>query len=160
MQRNQSFPFRPKRKNLGYKIGVWTSLNSIITLILMTGCLLQISSIFDLYLSYPKNIFIETKFKSNYKSFPALTFCTNIGEFSGQSTDDIFLDKNISEYVDNIYVLGPDYGTDPLYENFSRTVIESVGKKYFCLTFNSQINFKFIFLSNDKITFFIPSQKP
>ena len=151
MQGIQSISFRPKREKLGHKITVKT-VNLIIILVLITGCLWQIISIFDLYLRYPTNIFIETKFKSYYNSLPALTFCSNIGDHSGQSTDDIFGKNYSNKIIQDVFILSADQSSvishrdGHLYDNISETVIESVGKKYYCLTFNSIIKCKLFVL--------------
>ena len=144
MQRNQSLLFRSRREKLRDKIKVRPVTNFIITLVLITGCLLQITSIFNFYLRYPTNIFIETKFKSYNNSLPAITFCANIGEQSGHFTDDIFLKNHWNKIIQNVFILGPDHQiVTHLYHNISETVIESVGKKYYCFTFNSIIKCKF-----------------
>ena len=68
-----------KRKLVNNKLN--NLFNLFVILVLITGCLLQIISIFNLYLSYPTNIFIETKFQSYSKTLPAISFCTNIGKY-------------------------------------------------------------------------------
>ena len=125
--------------------------NLTIILVLITGCLLQIISIFKLYLSYPTNIFIETKFQSYYKSLPAISFCTHIGDNSGQSTDHIFGHKNVSDYVMNMIIWAPGFGKWNVFpDNFTLNVIERLGKEYYCLTFNSLIKCELIILHNKK----------
>ena len=122
MQRNHSLWFRPRREKFGDKIKVSTVTNFIITLVLMTGCLCQITSIFKLYLKYPTNIFIETKFKSYCNSFPAITYCTNIGEQSGQSTDDTFWKNYLNKIIQNFFILSPDHQiVTHLYHKISET---------------------------------------
>ena len=131
-----------RRKTLRKKLKISTLINWTVNCILAIGFLWQIISLLNLYLSYPTNIFIETKFNSYRKSLPALTFCTNIGDQIG-TTDDIFLANNISDYILEIFILNHDNSMIFLTENFTETFIESVGKRFYCLTFNSLIKGEF-----------------
>ena len=145
IHRNQVLSFGPGRKVRGNKLIVDRIVNLTVTLVLLTGCLLQITSIFKLYLRYPTNISIETKFKSYRKPLPAITLCVNIGDLSGQSTDQILRNNSFQDYVSGIIHLESDLSLNDLYENFSRNIIESVGKSYFCFTLNSLIKCEFEF---------------
>ena len=147
----QVLSLRPKRIN---KIIVNNIINLTVTLILLTGCLWQIITIFQLYLSYPTNIFIETKFKSYRKHLPAITLIVNIGDQSGVSTDEIFRNNSYQDYVNLMVHLESDMGLNNLYENISQNIIESVGKFYFCFTLNSlnKCEFQFgIVIENPKL---------
>ena len=108
MHRDQALSLNVRRQSLRNKMKLNSLINWTITSILIIGCLTQIISIFDLYLRYPTNIFIETKFKSYYRPLPAITFCTNIGKQSGQSTDQLFLDYKMSNYMSVIAILYSD----------------------------------------------------
>ena len=109
MHRDQALSFKVSRQNLRNKMKLSSLINWTITSILFICCLTEIISIFDFYLSYPTNIFIETKFQSHSKILPAISFCTNIGDHSGYFIEDIFRDNNISDYISDIGIFGPGY---------------------------------------------------
>ena len=97
-----------------------------------------------------------------YNSLPAITFCTNIGDQSGHFTDDIFGKNYSNEIIQDVFILGADQSAvishrdGHLYDKISETVIESVGKKYYCLTCNSIIKcklFVFIIIINTSCSF-------
>ena len=145
IQRNRALIFRPMeivRKN---KTKINNLINLIVNLVLITGCLWQIIKLFQLYLRYPTNISIETKFKSYRKALPAITLCSNIGDQSRLSTDQIFRNNSFEDYLQAIFHIEADLTVNDVNENFTQNIIESVGKLYFCFTLNSLIKCKIRF---------------
>ena len=108
--------------------------------VLSLGCFWQIFNVCELYFKYPTNIFIETKFEPLSKPLPALTFCANIGNNSGNLSSEaleFYSTKFKYEMFKSIIIKGDDGKSTSMKEDYLSHAIERISLQYYCITINS-----------------------
>lgn len=113
----------------------------VVVLCLNIGCFWQMVSICGLYLEYPTNIFIDTKFDVMEQILPAFTFCTNVGaQHRGRNTSSALFDMHfVNKTVREISVSSFGGQLQEVTEQYLTSAIESVSMVYYCFTINSEI---------------------
>ena len=106
--------------------------------ILSMGCFWQIFIIFDLYFTFPTNVFIESKFDSIEKPLPAITLCYDIGNQSlGRKTDEV-LHSCLLDNEFQIFISKNGGGIEKNLTHFyMSTCRRYITFNYYCITLNS-----------------------
>ena len=119
------------------------SLKLIYYSILSMGCFWQSLKIFDLYFTFPTNVFIESKFDSIEKPLPAITLCYDIGNQSlGRKTDEV-LNSCLLDNEFQIFISKNGGGIERNLTHFyMNTCRRYITFNYYCITLNSLLQGK------------------
>ena len=115
---------------------------SLISL-LGVGCFCQILTIFQFYLSYSTNVFIETKFDSTERQFPAISFCNVLDTYAFNNSHTVFNEFVIEDIVTSTIVSHRNEVVSNESGNFHRNAIETVSAQFYCFTLNSLMKGEF-----------------
>ena len=131
--------------SLDQKFNLKNLFNLTTIILLCLGCSWQIITIFQLYFSYPTNVFIETKFDAMERQFPAISFCNQHAHEYGKifnSSDLVFDQYTIEEIVRVETVDFLDRPMINLTSYFVEKSIETASQQFYCLTLNSRLKGK------------------
>ena len=131
--------------SLDQKFNLKNFFNMTTIILLCLGCSWQIITIFQLYFSYPTNVFIETKFDAKERQFPAISFCNQQDLEYGQifNSSGLVFDQYTIEEIVRVKRL--DLLNRPminLTSYFLENSIETASEQFYCLTLNSRLKGK------------------
>ena len=110
---------------------------------ILNGSLWHLSSIVELYFSYPTNILIETDFQTDERVMPALTFCANIwNQTRNRTTEQTFKDIIPDKIIANIYTVLLRHQDQDLKQYTLGHTLESLSLRYYCFLLNNVLKGK------------------
>jgi hypothetical protein len=113
--------------------------------IALIGCIWQISSIFQLYFSYPTidTVTIDTEL-SRESELPTITICSELGNSSESTVKLIIEEYNATKIEECLIYNDAIFDKTDCPSSLKSQLVESVNNEYYCFSINDQRNGKLV----------------